>query len=137
MTTVDTRTNARLIQDWARLLSPDGLDSLLQLFTDDVIYEDVAMGAVNVGKQALRAFAENFLLVFPDARLELSSTYTTATHGGAEWVMHGTQAGHPPELPATGRRMAVRGASIFEFAEGKIRRVSDYWNKTTMLEQLR
>ena len=79
MTTVDTRPNTRLVHDWARLLSPRDLDSLMQLFTDDVIYEDVALGTVNVGKVAVRAFAENFLLVFPDVTLELSSTFTTAT----------------------------------------------------------
>ena len=137
MTTVDISTNARLVQDWARLLSPHELDSLLQLFTDDVIYEDVTLGAVNVGKEALRAFAENFLLAFPDVTLELSSTFTTATHGGAEWVMRGTQASDLPELPATGKRMALRGASMFEFADGKIRRVSDYWDRANLLEQLR
>ena len=115
MTTVDTSTNARLVQDWARLLSRDQLDNLLQLFTDDVIYEDVALGAVNVGKDALRAFAENFLLVFPDVTLELSLTFSTATHGGTEWVMRGTQAGDLPDLPATGKRMTLRGASVFEF----------------------
>jgi steroid delta-isomerase-like uncharacterized protein len=137
MTTLDTGTNARLVQAWAGLLSPQQLDSLMQLFTDDVIYEDVALGAVNDGKQAVRAFAENFLRVFPDATLELSLTFTTATHGGAEWVMRGTQMGDLPERPATGKRMAVRGASMFEFAEGKIRRVSDYWDRTTLREQLR
>jgi hypothetical protein len=81
MRAVDTGTNARLVQDWARLLSPHELDSLLELFTDDVIYEDVALGAVNVGKEALRAFAENFLLVFPDITLELASTFTS--HGAS------------------------------------------------------
>lgn len=136
MTIVDTTTNAGLVQDWAGLLSPQQLDSLIQLFTDDVIYEDVALGIVNTGKPAVRAFAEHFLLVFPDARLELSSPFTTATHGAAEWVMHGTQTGDLPELPATGKRMAVRGASMFEFAEGKIRRVSDYWDRASMRAQL-
>ena len=81
--------------------------------------------------------AENFLLAFPDVTLELSSTFTTATHGGAEWVMRGTQASDLPELPATGKRMALRGASMFEFADGKIRRVSDYWDRANLLEQLR
>jgi steroid delta-isomerase-like uncharacterized protein len=136
MSTADTTTNARLVQDWARLLSPQQLDSVLQLFTDDVIYEDVTLDAVNVGKQALRAFAENFLLVFPDVTLELSSTFTIATHGGAEWVMRGTQTGHMPELPATGKRMALHGASMCESAEGKIRRVSDYWDRASMRAQL-
>jgi steroid delta-isomerase-like uncharacterized protein len=137
VTTLETNTNGRLIQDWVRLLSPHELDNLLLLFTDDVVYEDVTLDAVIVGKEALRAFAENFLLVFPDVTFELSSTFTTATHGGAEWVMRGTQTGDMPDLPATGKRVVLRGASMFEFAEGKIRRVADYWERAKMLEQLR
>ena len=31
--------------------------------------------------------------------------------------------------PATGKRMALRGSSMFEFVEGKIQRVSDYWDR--------
>jgi steroid delta-isomerase-like uncharacterized protein len=137
MTSIEATTNARLVQDWARLFSPHQLDSLMQLFTDDVIYEDVAIGAVHVGKQAVRAFAESFLLVFPDVTLELSSTFTTPTHGGAEWLMRGTQTGDLPERPASGKHMTLRGASMFEFAEGKIRRVADYWDKASFLDQLR
>jgi steroid delta-isomerase-like uncharacterized protein len=66
----------------------------------------------------------------------LSSTFATATHGAAEWVMHGTQTADLRELPATGKRMAVRGASMFEFTDGKIRRVSDYWDRASMRVQL-
>jgi hypothetical protein len=43
--------------------------------------------------------------------------------------VRGTQMGDMPEIPAMGKRMEVRGASILEFADGKIRRVSDYWDR--------
>jgi steroid delta-isomerase-like uncharacterized protein len=133
----DTSTNERLIADWARLLSTHDLEGLLQLFTDDVIYEDVPLGVVNHGKEALRTFAAHFILVFPDVTMELSSSFATATRGGAEWVMRGTQTVDLPSVRARGQRMEVRGASILEFAECKIQRVSDYWDRNTFLEQLR
>jgi ketosteroid isomerase-like protein len=42
-----------------------------------------------------------------------------------------------PGLPAaTGKQVEVRGASILEFADGKIRRCSDYWDMATFLKQL-
>jgi steroid delta-isomerase-like uncharacterized protein len=132
-----TGTNERLIMDWARLLSAHELDGLVQLFTDDVIYEDVTLGVVNRGKEALRTFAARFITVFPDVTLELSLTFATATRGGAEWVMRGTHSVDLPEVRARGKCMELRGASILEFAEGKIQRVSDYWDRSALLEQLR
>ena len=137
MTTMfDTTTNERLIVDWARLMSAHDLDGLLALFTDDAIYEDVALGSVNRGKTSIHTFAAHFLQVFPDVTVELSSRFVTPTHGGAEWVIRGTQSGDLPNIPARGKRMELHGASIMEFAEGKIRRVSDYWDRTLFVEQL-
>jgi steroid delta-isomerase-like uncharacterized protein len=137
MLTTDTSTNERLLEDWARLFSAHALDTLLELFTDDVIYEDVALLVVNRGKDELRAFGAHFLMTFPDATIELSSRFVTATHGGAEWVMRGTQAADLPGTPTLGKRMEIRGASVLEFADGKIRRVSDYWDRQTLHAQLR
>jgi hypothetical protein len=37
-------------------------------------------------------------------------------------------------MPATRRRVAVRGASIFEFSGDRIRRCSDYWDMATFLD---
>jgi ketosteroid isomerase-like protein len=38
--------------------------------------------------------------------------------------------------PATGKHYAFRGASGFELRDGKIMRCCDYWNLTTLLDQL-
>ena len=136
MITGDTATNERLVQGWASLFSAHDLDTLMELFTDDVVYEDVAHAVVNSGKDAVRAFAARFLVTFPDATIELSSTFVTPTHGGAEWMMRGTQMGDMPDIPAMGKHMEVRGASILEFADGKIRRMSDYWDRASFVAQL-
>ena len=50
--------------------------------------------------------------------------------------MRGTNRGDSPGMPATGKHVELRGASIFEFADGKIRRYSDYWDMATFLKQL-
>jgi steroid delta-isomerase-like uncharacterized protein len=67
---------------------------------------------------------------------ELRSSFANGTNGGAEWVMRATHTGNLPGMPATGKRLEVRGASIFDFAGDKIRRCSDYWDMTTLLKQL-
>lgn len=125
-----------LIDDWGRHWSSHDWDRLLPLFTDDVAYEDVTMGALNHGKGELRAFGEAFFAAFPDVAFELTRRFATAEQGGAEWVMRGTHRGDLPGLPATGKPVEVRGASIFEFSDAKISRCADYWDMASLLRQL-
>jgi steroid delta-isomerase-like uncharacterized protein len=110
------------------------MERLLALFTEDVVYEDVPMGVMSRGVAELRAFAEGVLSRFPDVTFELQSSFTTDARGSAEWIMRGTR--DLPGMPDAGRRIEVRGASIFEFVGEKIRRCSDYWDMATYLKQL-
>ena len=126
----------RLVEDWIRCWSSHDMDGMVALFTDDLVYEDVTLGAVNRSKDELRAFGQAFFAGFPDVTFELTSGFATGRQGGAEWVMRGTHRGDMPGMPATGKRVEVRGASILEFADGKIRRCSDYWDMAAFLKQL-
>lgn len=126
----------RAIKDWAAHWSAHDMQLLLPLFTEDVVYEDVTMAVVNHGRDELRAFAEGFFAGFPDVTFELRSCFANGTSGGGEWIMRGTHTGDLPGMPTTGRRIEVRGASIFEFAGAKIRRCADYWDMVTFLKQL-
>src|SRR5438477_1519545 len=128
--------NERLLQAWGRNWTSHDLPAILSLFPDDVIYEDETMGVVNRSKGELKAFAEDFFKIFPDVTFELKAHFAAANLGGAEWVMRGTQRGDMPGIPATGKHVEVRGASVLEFVNGKIKRCSDYWDMATLLRQL-
>jgi steroid delta-isomerase-like uncharacterized protein len=132
----DRTTQERVLEDWGRYWSAHDMERLLPLFTDDVVYEDVTLGAVNHGKDELRAFGEGFFAGFPDVTFEVTTRFATVALGGLEWVMRGTHRGDLPGMPATGRSVEVRGASICEVAGGRIRRCSDYWDMATLLKQL-
>ena len=132
----DRTTQEHAIEEWGRHWTAHDLHRLLPLFTDDLVYEDVTMGVVNRSRDELRAFGEGFFAAFPDVAFELTSRFAGGSHGGAEWVMRGTHRGDLPGMPATGKQVEVRGASILEFAGEKIRRCSDYWDMATFLKQL-
>src|SRR5215471_9934630 len=104
-----------------------------------MLYEDVARGTAFHGKDEYRRFGEAFFAGFPDATFELispTSRFATGSQGGVEWVMKGTHRGDMPGLPATGKHVEMRGASIVQFADGKISRCSDYWDRATALKQI-
>ena len=126
----------KILDDWAVAWSVHDTDKLLSLFTDDFVYEDVTLGAVHNGKAELKGFADTLFTVFPDFKVELASGFIAGNWAGAEWTMSGTQKGDLPEIPATGKHFSVRGSTICELLEGKIKRNSDYWDRVTFLKQL-
>ena len=105
-------------------------------FTDDGVYEDVGLGAVNRGRDAIRAFVAGGFVTFPDFNVVLTSLFVTEDRAASEWIMTGTHLGDSPGLPATGKPISVRGASIIEFRDDKIQRDSDYWDTASFLRQI-
>jgi steroid delta-isomerase-like uncharacterized protein len=125
-----------MLQDWAAAWSSHDIEKLLSLCTDDCVYEDVTMGAVNRGKAAVRQFADVVFAAFPDFKIELTSGFLAGDWAGAEWTMSGTHKGDLPAMPASGKGFSLRGSTIYELRDGKIKRNSDYWDMVTFLKQI-
>jgi steroid delta-isomerase-like uncharacterized protein len=125
----------RMFEEWAAAWSLHDVERLLSLCTDDCVYEDVTLGAVNRGTAAVRSFANATFAAFPDFKIQLRSAFTAGNWAGAEWTMSGTHRGDLPGIPATGKSFAVRGSTICELRAGKIKRDSDYWDLGTFLKQ--
>ena len=135
MSSVDVARPA-ILDAWASAWSAHDLQRVLSLFTDDCIYEDVALGVVNRGKDQLRAFGDAFLAGVPDLKVELKESFATENRAAVEWVMSGTHSGDLPGMPATGRAFSIRGSTVCELEGGEIRRNSDYWDLSGFLKQL-
>ena len=111
-------------------------EKVVSFFTDGCVYEELGLGVIKHGKEELRAFINSFFATFPDTNFELKSSFISGNWYAAEWVWTGTHKGNMPGLPATGKRFSIRGVSVGEFNEGKIKRNSDYYNKMDFLQQI-
>jgi steroid delta-isomerase-like uncharacterized protein len=134
----DTQALQRTLDQWAVAWSSSDVQKLLPLFTDNVDYEDVTLGAVNHGSNELRDFATATFGGFADMKFELKSRLVAADgkSGAMEWVWRGRQTKDFPGLPATNKPFEVRGATVVEFTDGKISRNSDYWDLATYMKQV-
>jgi steroid delta-isomerase-like uncharacterized protein len=127
----------RLIESWVRVWSSHDPEEVVALFTDDCVYEDVTFGVVLHGRDELRSFAAGAFAAVPDIAFELKSRFVAGSSAGLEWVMRGTHRGDFPGLPATGKRFSsIRGATILQLHDGRIRRNSDYWDAATFMRQV-
>jgi len=115
------------------------LDKTSSFFADDCILEDVALGIVSYGKEAVTSFYIAMFTDFPDLKFEIKSIFAVGDLSVMEWVMAGTHT-HSTltknSIPATGKTFAVRGTSVYQFNEGKLTKETAYYNLMTFLQQV-
>lgn len=115
------------------LHQPERIDTL---FTDDAIYEDVAAGRTQHGKDEIKQLLRAAFAWAPDFRVAMISLTVGDDRAATEWVSEGIQTGPIGDLPASGDSFRLRGASILMFRDGKIAKVTDYYDMATFLRQL-
>ena len=115
------------------LHQPERIDLI---FTDDAVYEDVAGGQIIRGKEAIKQLLRAAYAWAPDFRVAMKSLIVADNTAAKEWVSEGIQTGPIGELPASGNSFQLRGASILNFQNGKIAKVTDYYDMATFLRQL-
>ncbi len=125
-----------MFQEFLDAWSSRRTDRVLAFFADECVYENHARGAEYRGKEQLRAWVDATFAAIPDTVIEATSLFASGRWVGCEWVMSGTHTGDLPDLPATGKRFSIRGASVAEVVGGKIVRNADYWDVATLLRQL-
>ena len=130
----------RMLDEWAIAWSSSANNDperVLALFADDGMYEDVTTGVVVRGKEELRRYLIGAFATIPDFTFSVLRRFASGRWAAIEWTMSGTNRGDWAGMPATGKRFAsVRGTSILELEDGKIRRQSDYWDAATVMQQV-
>jgi steroid delta-isomerase-like uncharacterized protein len=84
---------------------------------------------------------EAFMQAFPDFTQEVRASYEAADTAIIEWVFSGTNTGPLPlpggaTLPATGKRVSVRGADFVTVADGAVASLRSYYDQVELLTQL-
>ncbi len=127
----------KIIQAWIDMFMIKDLSMIDDVYLDDGILEDVPDAAVYQGKEKIRKFFGELFVYSPDTKVEAKATFLGKHWAIVEWIWSGTQTGDiEGVIEATGNKFSIRGASIFEFQDGKIKRQSDYYNAGRFLYQL-
>jgi len=113
-----------------------GLIKLVAVYTDDCIYEDVALGKVMHGKEEIRALFGEFISACPDdGSLKIKSPFVSSNRMCMEFIMGGTIKGSLLGSPATGKTISIRGVHVCELRGNRVSRVIDYWDMASLMRQ--
>lgn len=104
-------------------------DALLALLSDDVVHE-INEGSTETGKEAFRAFLQRMDRCYREQVEDLVVfSSDTPDRAAAEFFIRGEYLRTDEGLPeAHGQTYHLRVGAFFEIRDGKITRVSNYYN---------
>jgi steroid delta-isomerase-like uncharacterized protein len=113
------------------------MDAMLGCLSDDVVHGINQSGRVT-GREPFRRFMDRMNRCYRERLTEVVVfTSPDATRAAAEYVVNGmylaTDAGLPP---ARGQTYVLPGGAFFTVKEGKISRVTNYYNLQDWLRQV-
>ena len=126
-----------LIQTYYTTFNSGDREAFLALLTEEVVH-DINQGGVETGRVAFRTFLERMDRCYREQVCDLVVfANEEGTRGAAEFYIEGeylsTDEGLPP---ATGQRYRLRVGAFFDLQDGKVRRVTNYYNLEEWLRQV-
>jgi steroid delta-isomerase-like uncharacterized protein len=120
-----------VIQSYYDLFNSGDVPAFLDLLTDDVVH-DINQGEREIGKDAFRAFLERMNRSY---REKLTDIVIFESRDGmraaAEFVVNGQYVATDEGMPeARGQTYVLPAGAFFELRNGKVARVTNYYNLT-------
>jgi steroid delta-isomerase-like uncharacterized protein len=116
-------------------------DQLLELMTEDVVYDDSAWPRTMRGHADVREFLDFTWRALPDMTFEPVGGPLIASDGPRAafwWRGQATNTGpvDPPGFPATGKHAEFEGADFHEYRDGKVARLRIVFDMADFARQL-
>ena len=120
---------SQLVETYYRTFNTGGREAFLALLTEDVVH-GINQGEEQRGRELFRAFLARMDHCY---REEIRDVVVMVNHDGsraaAEFVVHGTYLNTDEGLPeARGQRYMLPAGAFFSIRDGKIARISNYYN---------
>ncbi|NKY76839.1 SnoaL-like domain-containing protein [Rhodococcus opacus] len=126
---------------WGNAWNAHDPAQVLELLTDDIVYDDSAWPKTMRGKADVREFLDHGWRAFPDLTFELIAGPHIAGDGPRAaywWKATATHQGpiDPPGIPATGKQIEFDGVDIHDYRDGKIAKLRIIVNMNDIATQL-
>jgi steroid delta-isomerase-like uncharacterized protein len=129
----------KLLDRYVELYNASDLDGCMELYAEDAV--QLMPDGIYEGRSAIRDRLARELEGFPDIDWTVESFLEDGELFADEWTFIGTHAGplllpDGTELPATGKRVEVRGMEFVQMRDGKIVVDNLYYDSLAVAAQL-
>jgi len=130
-----SKNNISTIEKWADFITTKNIDGLIGLYSENGIYEDVAIARVNTGEDEIRLFFTQGYERFDEWTITPKSIVVDEKQGAMRWTMSGKLIGELPGITPCGQAFSSHGVTYFDFQDGEIIHSQDFHDVQTLLTQ--
>lgn len=126
-----------LVLDYYAAFNRGDWNAMLALLADDVAH-DLNQGARETGRDAFTAFLARMERSYREQLRDIVVMPSPdGSRAAAEYVVHGEYLADDAGLPAAkGQRYVLPGGAFFDLRDGKISRVTNYYNLEDWIAQV-
>lgn len=126
-----------VIQRYFAAFNAQDIDAMLDCLSDDVAHH-VNEGKIRRGKDLFREFCNHMSRCYREELTDMVVFSTeNGTRGAAEYIVNGTYLETDSGLPeANGQTYRLPAGSFFDLKDGKITRVTTYYNLADWVAQV-
>ncbi len=130
-------TTVQLIDRYYTAFNAGHWDDFFALLTDDVSH-DINQGERETGKAAFRQFIDRMNACYREQIVDIQILCNAdGTRAAAEYTVLGTYLNTDEGLPAAnGQTYRLPGGAFFDIRDGKVTRVTNYYNLQDWLHQV-
>lgn len=127
----------QLINAYLAAFNAGDVGSLLDLLDDDVVH-DINQGDREIGREKFRWFLGQLHLHYRETLADIVIMVSDdGNRAAAEFTIHGTYLATSEGLPvANGQTYSLSAGIFFEIDDGRISRVSTYYNLAEWIRQI-
>ncbi|WP_020681356.1 ketosteroid isomerase-related protein [Marinobacterium rhizophilum] len=126
-----------LVKQYYQAFNAGDMPAFLDLLTEDVVH-DINQGGREIGKEAFAAFMSRMNECYEEKLVDIEVMVSAdGQRAAAEFVVLGRYLKSDEGLPpATGQQYRLPAGAFFELREGKVARITNYYNLNDWLEQV-
>ena len=128
---------AEVLKAYYAAFNAGDMPAFLDLLSDDVVH-DINQGERQVGKAVFAEFMAKMNRCYRERLADIViMTSADGTRGAAEFVVHGEYLADDEGLPpANGQTYTLPAGAFFEIRDGKVARISNYYNLNDWIAQV-
>lgn len=126
-----------LLQQYYEAFNDQDMETFLNLLTDDVVH-DINQGGREIGKQVFAAFMDRMNAHYRERIVDLSITCNQdGSRAAVEFRVLGEYLSTDEGLPeAKGQTYDLPAGAFFEIRDGKVARITNYYNLQDWIDQV-
>jgi steroid delta-isomerase-like uncharacterized protein len=139
---MSVQDNLKLDEENIAAWNAHDIEGALAGLSEDILWYDVSSPQSFQGKEAVRAYIQDWFSAWPDLKIKVTNRVVTEDQLAAELEFTGTNtvplqlAPGAPAIPPTGKKLQARGTYFVRFQNGKAVEVRNYPDTAGLLMQL-